>query len=124
MKRLVLILLALSLTVHARLGMVIPISSGKASWYGDREAGKKTANGEIFDPRKDTCASRVYPMNTLLRIYYPKTQKHVIVRVNDRGPWVKGRVIDLSEHAAKTIGLKEVGVDYVFITRIGKNEKV
>ena len=113
------ILLALLLTTtfcQARLNLTQPVTNGTASWYGRREQGKKTASGERFDRRDYTCASRTYPLGTLLMVSFPAKGTFVLVRVNDRGPWVHGRVIDLSEKAATVLGLKPYGVGQVVIT--------
>ena len=89
-----------------------------ASWYGPKFAGRPTASGEIFDPRKLTAAHKTLPLGTKLIVYYPKTGKAVEVRVNDRGPYVPGRHLDLSEAAAEELGLKERGVDTVWVQLI------
>jgi rare lipoprotein A len=73
------------------------------------------ANGQRFDRQRYTAASRYYPLGTLLMVKYPRFGTFVVVRVTDRGPWVKGRVLDLSERAAQTLGLKPFGVDTVVI---------
>jgi len=99
----------------ARLNLAQPKTAGLASWYGRREQGKRTASGEKFDRHRFTCASRTYPLGTWLMVKYPRMGTFVVVRVTDRGPWVKGRVLDLSEHAATTLGLKGHGVDFVVI---------
>ena len=78
--------------------------TGEASWYGPGFAGHRTADGEIFDPNKLTCASPWLPFNTMLRVTDLATGKSVEVRVNDRGPFGRG-VLDLSAHAAQVIGL-------------------
>jgi peptidoglycan lytic transglycosylase len=78
--------------------------SGEASWYGPGFAGQRTADGEIFDPSKLTCASPWLAFNTMLRVTDLGTGRSVVVRVNDRGPFGRG-VLDLSAHAAQTIGL-------------------
>jgi rare lipoprotein A len=78
--------------------------TGEASWYGPGFAGQRTADGEIFDPRKLTCASPWLAFNTMLRVTDLATGRSVVVRVNDRGPFGRG-VLDLSAHAAQTIGL-------------------
>lgn len=88
---------------------------GVASWYGKREAGKPMANGQPFDPDALTCASRTYPFGTRLKVTFPKTGKVVFVTVTDRGPWIPGRVLDLSEMAAELLGLKPYGVGVVLI---------
>lgn len=114
-------LFALLLTTtfcQARLNLALPATNGTASWYGRREQGRKTASGERFDLRKYTCASRTYPLGTLLMVSYPAKGTFVVVRVNDRGPWVHGRVIDLSEKAATVLGLKPHGLGQVTITPV------
>ncbi|MCB2212015.1 septal ring lytic transglycosylase RlpA family protein [bacterium] len=89
------------------------VLTGFASYYGPKFVGRPTANGEIFDPRQMTCAHRTLPFNTMLRVTLISSGKSVVVRVNDRGPYAKDRIIDLSEAAAEKIGLKAVGVGYV-----------
>ncbi len=87
--------------------------TGEASWYGPGFAGHRTADGEIFDPNKLTCASPWLPFNTMLRVTDLETGRSVVVRVNDRGPFGRG-VLDLSAHAAQIVGLSgwaEVQVD-------------
>lgn len=98
-----------------RFNFELPTTTGIASYYGRREQGKRTASGERFDRWKYTAASRAYPLGTLLMVKYPRMGTFVVVRVNDRGPWIKGRVLDLSEKAATTLGLKSHGVDFVII---------
>ncbi len=78
--------------------------TGEASWYGPGFAGQRTADGEIFDPSKLTCASPWLAFNTMLRVTDLATGRSVVVRVNDRGPFGRG-VLDLSARAAQTIGL-------------------
>jgi rare lipoprotein A (peptidoglycan hydrolase) len=88
--------------------------SGLASFY--RLAGYKTANGETFDPDQLTAAHRTLPFGTKLRVTNEKTGKSVIVRVNDRGPFIPGRELDLSYSAAETLGMVEQGVTKVQMT--------
>ena len=88
--------------------------SGLASFY--RLAGYKTANGETFDPNLLTAAHRTLPFGTKLRVTNEKTGKSVVVRVNDRGPFIPGREIDLSYSAAETLGMVEQGVGKVRMT--------
>lgn len=83
---------------------------GIASYYGEDFQGKKTASGETFDQRKLTCAHRELPFGTRLRVTNLENDKSVVVRVNDRGPWVSGRIIDLSFAAAQKIGMLERGL--------------
>lgn len=80
---------------------------GLASWYGT-ESGSRTANGEFFDGSSMTVAHKTLPFGTKLRISLGK--KSVLVRVNDRGPFIRGRELDLSRAAAKKIGLLPQGV--------------
>lgn len=89
-----------------------------ASYYGDDFNGKKTANGEIFDSNALTAAHKSYPFNTKLKVTNLKNGKSVIVRVNDRGPHVKGRQLDLSKQAAILLGIEGAGVSKVAVTRI------
>jgi rare lipoprotein A len=98
---------------------------GVASWYGEEFAGRTTANGEIFDPSQLTAAHRTLPFGTVLDIRNPKTSQTVRVRVNDRGPYIGNRVIDLSYAAAREIGLVEPGVGEVEIAvvKIGSGER-
>jgi rare lipoprotein A len=86
---------------------------GIASWYGEEFAGRTTANGEIFDPTRLTAAHRTLPFGSVLDVTNPKTGESVRVRVNDRGPFIANRVIDLSYAAARQIGLIQPGVGEV-----------
>jgi rare lipoprotein A len=90
--------------------------SGLATYYGQEFQGKKTASGEIYDMWQFTCAHRKLPFNTRLKVTNLKNKKTVVVRVNDRGPWVKGRIIDLSYAAAKQIDMVEDGIVKVNVT--------
>ncbi|HUP61787.1 MAG TPA: septal ring lytic transglycosylase RlpA family protein [Thermoanaerobaculia bacterium] len=98
---------------------------GIASWYGEEFAGRTTANGEIFDPLLFTAAHRTLPFGTVLDITNPKTQQSVRVRVNDRGPYIGNRVIDLSYAAAQKIGLIEPGTGEVdiMVVKVGGGER-
>ncbi len=82
---------------------------GAASWYGDRHHGNKTASGERFDMGKMTAAHRKLPFGTVVCVRSPKTSKEVVVRINDRGPFAKGRILDLSKAAAKQIDVLSDG---------------
>lgn len=83
---------------------------GLASYYGLEFAGRATASGEIFDPQALTCAHPDLPFGTRLKVTNMKNNKWTIVRVNDRGPWVRGRIVDLSYAAASRIGMIADGV--------------
>ena len=86
-----------------------------ASWYGS-ESGNRTANGEPFNGTSLTAAHRSLPFGTKLRVTY--RGKSVVVRINDRGPYIKGRDLDLSRAAAARIGLTRAGVDKVQVCRL------
>jgi len=81
------------------------IGTGLASWYGSEFAGRRTASGERFDPAGYTAAHRSLPFGSMVRVTRLDTGRSVIVRINDRGPFTGGRVIDLSQAAAREIGL-------------------
>jgi rare lipoprotein A len=86
---------------------------GKASYY---KSGKVTANGERFNPHGLTAAHRTLKFGTKVRVTSVRTGRSVVVRINDRGPFIKGRIIDLSLGAAKVIGLTKSGVANVSYT--------
>lgn len=86
-----------------------------ASWYGLRHQGRLTANGERFDARAFTAAHRRLPFGTILRVTNLANGKTVKVRVNDRGPYIKGRTLDLSAAAAKALGITKDGIARVRI---------
>lgn len=93
---------------------------GTASWYGPGFQGRLTANGERFDQEELTAAHRSLPFGTRLRVTNQTNGKSVIVRVNDRGPYVGKRVIDLSRGAAKKIGLVKSGTGRVKLEVVPK----
>jgi rare lipoprotein A len=84
------------------------VESGEASWYGPGFDGSPTANGEVFDTTQLTAAHRTLPFGSIVRVYSSATARCVFVRINDRGPFVDGRVIDLSRAAADAIGMESV----------------
>ena len=86
---------------------------GNASWYGGMFHGKKTSSGEKYNKRELTAAHRFLPFNTHVIVTNLQNNKSVIVRINDRGPFSKNRIIDLSEEAAKLIDGKKQGITYV-----------
>jgi rare lipoprotein A len=83
---------------------------GKASWYGARHHGRRTASGERFDQHALTAAHRTLPFGTMVRVTSRANGRSVVVRINDRGPHGKGRIIDVSFAAAKRLGLVDAGV--------------
>ena len=91
-----------------------------ASYYGEGDVfhGRRTSNGEIFDKNGITAAHKTLPFGTVLKVTFPKTGKSVKVRINDRGPFIAGRDLDLSYGAAKKIGLVGQGVGKVNVTVI------
>lgn len=93
------------------------IGSGVASWYGSRFAGRRTASGERFDPSEFTAAHRTLPFGTRVRVTNA-AGKSVVVRINDRGPFHGGRVIDLSQAAAAELGLVRAGSGRVELARL------
>jgi rare lipoprotein A len=98
-----------------------PLSeSGLASWYGRKFHGRRTASGEVYDMYAMTAAHRTLPLPSYVRVSNPANGRSVIVRVNDRGPFTKDRIIDLSYTAAQKLGV--FGVARVEIVRITPDE--
>ena len=89
-----------------------------ASWYGPGFIGQRTASGEVYRRNDLTAASRSLPLGTHVRVTNLSTGRSVVVRINDRGPYVHGRGIDLSERAAQRIGLNHSGIARVSIARL------
>jgi len=85
------------------------VQNGQASWYGPGFHGRRTASGETFDTNALTAAHRSLPFGTRVRVVNKKTGRSVVVRINDRGPYAHGRVIDLSRASAQAIGITGVG---------------
>lgn len=92
---------------------------GLASWYGDKYHGKPTATGEIFDKNAMTAAHKTLPLNSMLHVTNLETGKSMMVRLNDRGPFVKGRIIDLSEAVARELGVLHHGTARVRVRYAG-----
>jgi rare lipoprotein A len=90
-----------------------------ASWYGLEEKGRKTASGEVMDPERFTAAHVSLPFGTVVRVDDLDTGRSVVVTINDRGPFVAGRIIDLSYGSAKALGMVEKGVARVRIQVLG-----
>ncbi|TWB22032.1 rare lipoprotein A [Nitrospirillum amazonense] len=109
--------LALGNTVAADDHAPVGGQVGKASWYGREHAGHRTASGEAYDPEGLTAAHRTLPLGTVIEV--SAHGQVVQVRVNDRGPFVKGRVLDLSAAAARVLGLDRTGTAVVNIRPTG-----
>ena len=99
---------------------------GTASWYGyetgSREGGSMTANGEVFDPQGLNAAHKYLPLPCYVKVTNLENRKSIIIRVNDRGPFVKGRIIDLSAQGAKKLGYYEKGTARVLVEAIDVRE--
>ena len=95
-----------------------PVShTAKASWYGPGLAGKKTTSGEPYNPNALTAASKTLPLGSVVKVTNPENGKSVKVRINDRGPFVPGRSLDLSKRAAERIGIVHRGVARVKVSK-------
>ena len=101
-------------TLHSSFLYAQP-QQGKASFYAKRATGSQTANGERLHHDSLTCAHRTLPFGTLLRVTHVENGRSVIVRVNDRGPFVRGRIIDLSWGAARELGMISQGIATVIV---------
>jgi rare lipoprotein A len=84
--------------------------TGIASYYADKYHGRTTASGEVFDTSKLTAAHRTLPFGTVVKVTHQGNQRSVTVRINDRGPFVAGRVIDLSRAAARELAMEKAGL--------------
>ena len=120
------LIVALLFCAAANFSLLIPhssflnaqgVQSGKASFYAKKFSGRKTASGERLHPDSLTCAHRSYPFGTKLKVYNPANGRSVIVRVTDRGPFVRGRIIDLSWRAAKELDIISQGVAVVTVQK-------
>ena len=86
---------------------------GIASWYGPGFDGNYTANGEIYDMNGISAAHKTLPFGTIVRVVEFSTGKSIVVRINDRGPFIEGRIIDLSKGAARELGIIDKGITKV-----------
>lgn len=96
-----------------------PPERGQASWYGPRFHGRRTASGERYDMHALTAAHRTLPFGTRIQVRNLENGESVLVRINDRGPFARGRIVDLSYAAAKAIGLVGPGMAEVEISVVG-----
>ena len=92
------------------------------SFQGDESAGRPTASGEPYNPDDLTAASKTYPIGSMVEVTNPKNGKSVIVRINDRGPHVRGRSLDLSERAAEELGITDKGVAHLKVRRVASSK--
>ncbi len=97
-----------------------PYQVGKVSWYGGKFHGRRTANSEVFNQNALTAAHKTLPFGTVVEVRDTKTNKTIRVRINDRGPYVKGRILDLSKAAATALGIKDKGVANIELTIVRK----
>jgi len=86
---------------------------GIASWYGPGFHGNYTANGEVYDMYGISAAHKTLPFGTIVRVVEIETGRSIVVRINDRGPFIEGRIIDLSKGAAEKLGIVEKGITKV-----------
>ena len=110
--------IATTLSLGFTLLQAQDLQQGKASFYARKFSGQKTASGERLHHDSLTCAHRTYPFGTLLKVYNPANGRSVIVRVTDRGPFVRGRIIDLSWRAAKELDIIAKGVAMVTVQKV------
>jgi rare lipoprotein A len=105
---------------RAKLAAPAPpiVETGVASWYGARHHGKRTASGELFDQKKFTAAHPTLPWGSIVKVTNLANGKSVEVRINDRGPYGRGRIIDLSRAAAKVLDMLRTGIAQVKIERL------
>ncbi len=97
---------------------------GKATFYSKRATGARTASGERLHHDSMTCAHRTYPFGTMLKVTNPANGKEVVVKVTDRGPFSRGRIIDLSWGAAKALDILDRGVAMVTVEKVTDNRRV
>jgi rare lipoprotein A len=93
----------------------LSVWDGTASWYGPGFHGRQTANGEIYDMYEPTAAHLQLPLGSIVRLVNPETGQSRVVRINDRGPYVEGREIDVSYEVARSLGFEEQGLARVRI---------
>lgn len=97
---------------------------GIASWYGKKFHGRKTSNGETYNMYAISAAHKTLPLGTYVKVYNLENKKCLTVRINDRGPFIKGRIIDLSYGAARRLGVVQKGTANVFIRTVTKSTKM
>jgi rare lipoprotein A len=97
---------------------------GIASWYGRGHHGRKTASGERFDMNRMTAAHKSIELGTIVRVTSLETGDTVKVRINDRGPYLRGRIIDLSDKAARRLGIREAGIARVRVEIFASDQEL
>src|SRR5699024_7352448 len=100
------------------------VEKGIASYYADKFTGRLTANGETFNPNEFTAAHKELPFNTKVKVTNLENNKAIIVRINDRGPFIKGRIIDLAPIVAKKLDFHHAGLTKVKVETLDENEKI
>ncbi|MDR1040696.1 MAG: septal ring lytic transglycosylase RlpA family protein [Deltaproteobacteria bacterium] len=93
---------------------------GLASWYGEPFHGRKTASGEVYDMNEITAAHKTLPLHTWVEVVNTETRQSILLRINDRGPFIDGRIIDLSKEAAKKLGVYRPGTAKVVVQALPK----
>lgn len=111
-------LFPISKTLYAKAEKFVQV--GLASYYNNKHHGKKTASGEIYDKNKFTAAHRTLPFGTYVKVTRLDNNKSVVVKINDRGPFTKGRIIDLSYASAKELDMIRKGIAKVRIEVVEK----
>ncbi|MDR2613056.1 MAG: septal ring lytic transglycosylase RlpA family protein [Deltaproteobacteria bacterium] len=96
---------------------------GLASWYGEPFHGRKTASGEVYDMNEITAAHKTLPLHTWVEVVNTETRQSLLLRINDRGPFVDGRVIDLSKAAAKRLGVYRPGTAKVVVVAVPQDRQ-
>ena len=107
--------------ITTSISALAQFQSGTASFYSKNMTGHKTANGERLHHDSLTCAHKTFPFGTLLKVTNPANGNQVVVRVTDRGPYVKGRIIDLSVRAAQELGIIAQGIAPVIVERYNQS---
>jgi rare lipoprotein A len=111
-------------STHANVKRARPYQVGTASWYGSYFDGKETASGEPFDMYDLTAAHPTLPLGTMVKVTNLRNGRAVVVRVNDRGPVVEGRIIDLSYQAARELHLEHQGIQTVRLDIVSEPQTV
>lgn len=111
-------LITITCILITAFGLLFGQEQGKATFYSSKLSGRKTSDGSRYHPDSLTCAHKTYPLGTYLLVRNPENDQEVIVKVTDRGPFVKGRLIDLSFSAAKSLDIVRQGIAKVEVTQL------